>query len=59
MAVAAATVGAVPMTRPLRRAHFRIWVILAVALYGIITLGLWARRTSTPVNPNFQEEGLP
>jgi hypothetical protein len=38
--------------QPLRRAHFRIWVVLAVVLYAVFISGLLVRRTSTPPNPN-------
>ena len=44
------------MIAPLRRAHFRIWMVLAVLLYAIFAAGLLARRTTTPVNPEFREE---
>jgi len=40
------------MIQPLRRAHFRIWLVLAVVLYAVFIAGLLARRTSTPPNPN-------
>jgi hypothetical protein len=39
------------MTRPLRRAHFRIWMALAIFLYVIFAAGLLGRRTTTPRNP--------
>jgi len=44
------------MTRPLRRAHFHIWMALAVLLYVVFTAGLLARRTATPRNPAIQWE---
>jgi len=44
------------MIRPLRRAHFRIWLVLAVALYGVLIAGLLTRRTTTPPNPNLHWE---
>jgi hypothetical protein len=44
------------MTRPLRRAHFRIWVALAVLLYVVFTAGLAARRSATPRNPDLHWE---
>ena len=40
------------MTRPLRRAHLRIWVMLAVLLYAVFLGGLLARHGATPQNPN-------
>ena len=44
------------MIRPLRRAHFRIWLAMAVVLYAVFVAGLLARRTSTPPNPNLHWE---
>ena len=44
------------MIQPLRRVHFRIWVVLAVVLYAVFIAGLLARRTSTPSNPNLHWE---
>lgn len=44
------------MIQPLRRAHFRIWLVLAVVLYAVFIVGLLARRTSTPANPNLHWE---
>lgn len=38
------------MIQPLRRAHFRIWLVLAVLLYAVFTSGLLARRSATPPN---------
>jgi hypothetical protein len=46
----------VPMTQPLRRAHFRIWVVLALVLYAVLIGGLLARRSTTPPNPNLNWE---
>lgn len=40
------------MIQPLRRAHFRIWMVLAVLLYAVFAAGLAVRRSSTPANPN-------
>jgi hypothetical protein len=39
------------MIQPLRRAHFLIWIALAVVMYVIFIAGLLARRTTTPPNP--------
>ena len=44
------------MIQRLRRAHFRIWVVLAVVLYAVFIAGLLARRASTPPNPNLDWE---
>ena len=44
------------MIQPLRRAHFRIWLVLAVALYAVFMAGLLVRRTSTPLNSNLHWE---
>ena len=44
------------MIAPLRRAHFRIWLALAIALYAIFIAGLLARRTPTPPNPGLHRE---
>jgi hypothetical protein len=46
------------MIRPLRRAHFRIWLVLAVLLYAVFLIGLIARRSTTPRNPNVHWEQL-
>jgi len=44
------------MIQPLRRAHFRIWLVLAVMLYTAWIAGLVARRTTTPPNPEVHWE---
>ena len=44
------------MIQPLRRAHFRIWVVMAVLLYAVFVAGLLVRRTTTPRNPAFHWE---
>lgn len=44
------------MIQPLRRAHFLIWIVLAVALYALFIAGLLARRNSTPPNQSFSWE---
>jgi hypothetical protein len=49
----------VAMTRPLRGAHFRIWVVLALLVYAVLIGGLLARRTTTPPNPNLNWEQYP
>ena len=44
------------MIAPLRRAHYRIWLGLAVVIYTIFIAGLLARRTTTLVNTNLHLE---
>jgi hypothetical protein len=44
------------MIAPLRRAHYRIWLVLAIALYAVFIAGLLCRRTTTPPNVGFQWE---
>ena len=44
------------MIQPLRRAHFRIWIVLTAILYAVFAAGLLARRASTPRNPNLHWE---
>lgn len=44
------------MTAPLRRAHLRIWLVLAVALYAVFAAGLLVRRDPAPRNPNLNWE---
>lgn len=39
------------MTKPLRSAHFWIWVFLPVALALVFVAGLTGRRNTTPINP--------
>ncbi len=46
------------MIRPLRRAHFRIWIVLTAALYAIFAAGLLARRDTTPRNRGVDWEKL-
>jgi hypothetical protein len=46
------------MIRPLRRAHFRIWLVLAVVLYSVLLTGLIVRRSTTPRNLNVHWEQL-
>jgi hypothetical protein len=42
------------MIRPLRRAHGRIWLVLAIAMYAVLIAGLAARRSATPRNPQLE-----
>jgi len=44
------------MTRPLRRAHYRIWLILAVLLPAVFVAGMLTRRSATPANPHLHWE---
>jgi len=44
------------MIRPLRRAHFRIWLVLAAVLYLVFFAGILARRTTTPPNKGLNWE---
>jgi hypothetical protein len=44
------------MIRPLRRAHFWIWLVLAAVMYAVFAAGLLARRTATPANSNLHWE---
>jgi len=46
------------MTRPLRRAHFGVWLILALLLPALLVSGLLARKSTTPANPNLHGEKL-
>jgi hypothetical protein len=42
------------MTRPLRRAHRRIWLALAVFLPALFLAGLWVRQEPQPPNGGLQ-----
>jgi len=44
------------MIAPLRRAHYRIWLVLAIALNAVFIAGLLSRRTTTPPNAGLQWE---
>jgi hypothetical protein len=44
------------MIAPLRRAHHRIWLALAIVLYAVFIAGLLSRRTTTPPNAGVQWE---
>ena len=46
------------MIGPLRRTHFRIWMMLPVLLYALFPAGLLARRSATPPNPGLHWEAL-
>ncbi len=52
MAVASGSLGA-GMIRPLRQAHLRIWVVLAIALYAVLVAGVVMRRSATPPNAHW------
>ena len=56
MAVAVEAVDA--MTRPLRRAHFGVWLMLALLLPALLMAGLLARKSPNPANPNLHWEKL-
>ena len=47
------------MTRPLRRRHLQVWVLLAVLLPLLLGAALRARRSTTPLNPNLSWEKYP
>jgi hypothetical protein len=38
------------MTRPLRRAHRMVWIVLSVVLPSLLIAGLAARKETTPAN---------
>ncbi len=44
------------MTRPLRRAHLGIWLVLTLLLYTLFAAGLAARREPAPRNRNLHWE---
>jgi len=44
------------MIEPLRRAHFRIWIVLSVLLPILYAASLIVRRPTTPKNPNVHWE---
>ena len=44
------------MIAPLRRAHYRIWLVLAALMYAIFIAGLIVRRSTTPPNPGLHWE---
>jgi hypothetical protein len=46
------------MTRPLRRAHLRIWITLAVLLPVLLVTAVAARRTTTPRNSDMVWERI-
>ena len=47
------------MTRPLRRAHLRIWIGLACVLAWLVAASLWQRPGGPAVNRGFAVEQLP
>ena len=57
MAVAAAALdrGAI-MTRALRRAHRRVWLVLTVTLYALLIAAITWRHPSPPVNADLHWE---
>jgi hypothetical protein len=46
------------MTRPLRRAHFGVWLTLTLLLPLLFAAGVLARKSPNPVNPNLHWEKL-
>jgi len=44
------------MIRPLRRAHYRVWVLLAVLLPTLFLTALASRRDPTPRNASLHWE---
>ena len=46
------------MIQPLRRAHYRVWLVLPILLGALFVAGLLARRSTTPPNSAFNWEQL-
>jgi len=46
------------MTRPLRQAHLRIWIVASLLMLAIFVASLIARRDTTPRNTNFHWSDL-
>lgn len=44
------------MIKPLRRSHFRIWIVLSAVLSALFAAGLIVHRPTTPKNPNLHWE---
>jgi hypothetical protein len=44
------------MIRPLRKAHLRIWIVLAVVLPVLLVGSLIVRQETTPTNPELRWE---
>ena len=44
------------MTRSLRRAHRRVWLVLTVTLYALLIAAIAWRHPSPPVNANLHWE---
>ena len=44
------------MVRPLRRAHFWIWIVLAIVLPAVLALAIAARHSPMPLNPSVSWE---
>ena len=40
------------MIEPLRRSHFRVWIVVSALLSILYTAGLIVRRPTMPKNPN-------
>ena len=46
------------MIQPLRRAHFRVWVVLTAALWLLFAISITMRHETTPLNQNLNWESL-
>jgi len=44
------------MIQPLRRHHFRIWIVITIAAWTIFAMALMRRETATPRNPELTWE---
>ena len=44
------------MIQPLRRSHFRVWLVLPLLLAALFAAGLVSRRSTLLPNPNFSWE---
>ena len=44
------------MNRPLRRAHFAIWIVLPAVLAALLIAIVVVRTDTTPIDPNFHAE---
>jgi hypothetical protein len=44
------------MIQPLRRSHFRVWLVLPLLLAALFVAGLLVRRPTTPENAHIRWE---